>query len=603
MNLNPSDMIDNRYEIEKYLAAGGQGEIYLAKDTRLGSKCVLKRLVTSQHGPQELQEIVDRFSREAKLLASLRHSQLPKVTDYFYYAKDGCYYIAMDYILGQDLQKIIDEKKNNKQVFTIKEVLNIVKQIIDILKYLHFHIDENGKPAPIIYRDLKPSNIIIDKDRVYLLDFGIARQMLTLTTNAVSQNKQNQTRMTMIGTPGFAPLNQIQGKPNPSSDVYALAKTMWCMLTLSDVSEHPIHTILDYYNTDKEKITQTRSDVSECIIEAMMKAMNPINSENYKTIEEFEKSLFSETDQIDMKKTDWMAKAIHFAEKLDKHNLYKTSLADFVKNGELDLAFEKVNINVPISKIIFFINTEPVKRTQLVKASLLYLRGEKQQAVKIFDEYNERELAAEIYIELKEYQKALKIYTKLVIGDPTNTTYYKIIKSLKSEINKQQRESQRVATQKQTNFWQKFWSIIGGKKEAVSFLLSPWVLIIISISIIGELSLELILNHVQLWYDPTHIDWVIRNILFIVIILSINSMFVRFEKNKPKYGLKISLLMLSSLTLILSVKSLSPQLINNLLSLITDIIRLMSSGYLFVMIVSFILAILVKKSENYFSLI
>ncbi|MEW6215937.1 MAG: bifunctional serine/threonine-protein kinase/formylglycine-generating enzyme family protein, partial [Nitrospirota bacterium] len=188
------------------------GAVYKAIDTKFETPCAVKELLPPMGDELEKAQAEDWFKREAKLLNKLDHPNLPKVFDYF--ISDGRYYLVMNYIEGEDLETILET--HGEPGLPEEAVIEWAKQILEVLDYLH------SQNPPIIYRDLKPGNIMIHKDgRVMLVDFGIARAI----------RKGSKTAKTAIGTEGYSPIEQCHGKPEARSDLYALGATMHHLLT------------------------------------------------------------------------------------------------------------------------------------------------------------------------------------------------------------------------------------------------------------------------------------------------------------------------------------------------------------------------------------
>jgi tetratricopeptide (TPR) repeat protein len=208
-------LLVGRYQIIKELARGGFGITYLAKDTHSSrSPCVVKKL-----NPQnaDIETAKTLFQREAHFLSYLQQNQqIPKYFNYFEEEQDS--YIVQEYIEGKSLDKLLD------QLWTKPKVIEFLLEILLILKHLH--------QINILHRDIKPSNIIRrDKDNKFvLIDFGSVKQLDPRYLSYRSSQQQLPLH-TMIGTPGYAPIEQMEGKPGFNSDIYGLGMTAIHLLT------------------------------------------------------------------------------------------------------------------------------------------------------------------------------------------------------------------------------------------------------------------------------------------------------------------------------------------------------------------------------------
>jgi len=208
LSLQKGTVLEGRYEIIKLIKAGGMGAVYRAYDRILGHICAVKELLPSCDD----EKATEWFRREAELLAGLNHPGMPKVTDYFIH--HGRYYLVMNFIEGDDLHKILI--KEGKPGLSEEKVIEIAIEILHILHYLH------SQSPPVIYRDIKPQNIMIEPDgHIVLIDFGIARAI----------ELSNKQLNTAIGTNGYAPGEQYFGMAEPRSDLYALGATIHHLLT------------------------------------------------------------------------------------------------------------------------------------------------------------------------------------------------------------------------------------------------------------------------------------------------------------------------------------------------------------------------------------
>ncbi|MFD3165117.1 PQQ-binding-like beta-propeller repeat protein [Herpetosiphon sp. NSE202] len=215
--LKTGTVLEGRYVIEGVLGIGGMSVVYKGRDTRFKDVtrfCAIKEMFQNSPDSQTRLLSLKNFEREAGLLATLNHPAIPKVYDFF--EETGRAYLVMELIEGHDLETVL-EKANGP--LEEQQVGRWAIQICDVLNYLHGH-----EPEPIIFRDLKPSNMIVTpSDRIVLIDFGIAR-VFTRTDK----------KGTMIGTEGYSPPEQYRGIAEARGDVYALGATLHHLLTNID---------------------------------------------------------------------------------------------------------------------------------------------------------------------------------------------------------------------------------------------------------------------------------------------------------------------------------------------------------------------------------
>lgn len=215
--LLPMQVVAGRYLILEKIAQGGMGAIYKAQDQRLQGKVVaLKEMSEQAIKPSERADVLAAFIREAELLARLDHPNLVRVTDRF--QEGERHYMVMEFIEGETLDTLI---MGRAEPFPEQQVLAWASQLCDVLAFLH------SQDPPIIYRDIKPSNIMVTREtqEVKLIDFGIARFY-----------KPGKKRDTIqFGTDGYAPPEQYgKAQTDERADVYALGATLHQLLTLHD---------------------------------------------------------------------------------------------------------------------------------------------------------------------------------------------------------------------------------------------------------------------------------------------------------------------------------------------------------------------------------
>ncbi len=207
-----------RYEIVDVIGRGGMSIVYKARDLHfphLERWVAVKEMTVTR--PRDREQILAAFEREAHLLAQLRHPAVPVVFDYFTQGDKA--YLVLEFIEGKTLDRVIRETPG---FFPEKQVLQWGIELCDVLHYLH------TRPKPIIFRDLKPANIMVQPDgHLVLIDFGIARLF------------DPEAKGTIIGTEGYAPPEQYRGIITPLVDIYALGATLHHILTKRDPRQEP----------------------------------------------------------------------------------------------------------------------------------------------------------------------------------------------------------------------------------------------------------------------------------------------------------------------------------------------------------------------------
>lgn len=233
------------------------GMVYKAIDS-VGVEYAVKEMHDRFGSPAERDEGIARFVEEAELLHELNHPAIPKV--YRSFIDEGRYYLAMEFIYGEDLEDTLKREHH----FAEPTVLRWADQLCDVLEYMH--------GAGLIYRDMKPANIMIDRDdNVKLVDFGIAKVL------------QPGQRHTMVGTPGYSPPEQYQGLATRESDLYALAATLHHLLTGRDPRDHPPFTF--------PLVTTLRPEISLQTAKALDKALSMEVSQRFPSIDAFRRAL------------------------------------------------------------------------------------------------------------------------------------------------------------------------------------------------------------------------------------------------------------------------------------------------------------------------
>ena len=197
------------------------GSVYRARDLHFSNVTKLvavKEMLNLSPDASVRTTAIKNFEREANILATLAHSGIPRIFDYF--TKEDRSYLVLEFINGEDLESIITRTEG---FLDESQVISWGIELCDVLNYLHNH-----KPEPIIFRDMKPSNVMITKDNhVVLVDFGIAKHF------------QSGEKGTMIGTEGYSPPEQYRGETGQSADIYSLGATLHHLLTKRDPRMEP----------------------------------------------------------------------------------------------------------------------------------------------------------------------------------------------------------------------------------------------------------------------------------------------------------------------------------------------------------------------------
>lgn len=258
-------VLEQRYRIERVVGLGGMGAVYRVSDLRIAGKVwALKQMRAAAQTPQELQWAVATFHREAQMLASLRHPNLPAVSDRFDIGNS--YFLVMEFIKGVTLGELTHERC---APLSEEEVRWCAAQLCDVLAYLH------GQSPPVIFRDMKPGNVMLQSGSgtLKLIDFGIARLF-----------KPGQTRDTvLLGTPGYAAPEQYGTRQtDPRADVYGLGVTLHTLLTGYDPTDTPFQL---------PPVRTLRSDVSAQIEFVITRATELDPMARFQTVEEMRHAL------------------------------------------------------------------------------------------------------------------------------------------------------------------------------------------------------------------------------------------------------------------------------------------------------------------------
>ena len=199
-------LFGDRYIIKQVLGEGNFGRTYLVEDQNFHNrKRVLKKFIANFQG-EGLETAKELFKREADILDTLKHEQIPAIYDHFEY--NNSLYLVEEYIDGDDL--VIEF--NQEGMFSEDKIKLLLKDLLPVLDYLH--------QRNLLHRDIKPDNIMRRRydGKLILIDFGGVKEI-------------SNTRGTLIYTPGYASIEQMTGHPQPASDIYSVGVTCIRLLT------------------------------------------------------------------------------------------------------------------------------------------------------------------------------------------------------------------------------------------------------------------------------------------------------------------------------------------------------------------------------------
>lgn len=223
-------MTGEKYRLVRRLGKGGSSEVYLAEDVRLHKLWALKRV------RKERECLTRQYLKEAELMKLWNHPFLPRIVDV--YEEEAFICIVMDYVEGETLKSLL----RRRGVFSEQQVCLWAKQLASVLWYLH------GQNPPVIYRDMKPENVMITQEGfVKLIDFGVSRQF--------AEDKGSDTEC--LGTVGYAAPEQYgSGQSDERTDIYSLGIVLYELLTGRNLKEPPYEVL---------PVRKLRPEVSEAM--------------------------------------------------------------------------------------------------------------------------------------------------------------------------------------------------------------------------------------------------------------------------------------------------------------------------------------------------
>ena len=212
-------IIEGKYEVLKLIGKGGMSKVYLAMDKNLNKQWAIKEIERKAYDKNN-EVVVASAMAEANMMKKLDYPSLPRIVDII--EKENVIYVVMDYIEGETLSSVLSKEGAQPQ----EVVIEWAKELCRVLDYLH------TQNPPIIYRDMKPANIMLQPNgNIKLIDFGIAREY----------KEQNLADTVSLGTKGYAAPEQFGGKgqTDARTDVYCLGVTLYHLLTGQNPCEPP----------------------------------------------------------------------------------------------------------------------------------------------------------------------------------------------------------------------------------------------------------------------------------------------------------------------------------------------------------------------------
>jgi outer membrane protein assembly factor BamB/tRNA A-37 threonylcarbamoyl transferase component Bud32 len=271
-NLQKGQLLQDRYEVQEVVGRGGMGAVYRARDKNFKAirLVAVKEMITRVTDDLIRKNIYKIFEREANILATLRHPSIPRIYDYF--IENDRAYLVLEFVNGKNLEQIVSEADD---FFTEQQVLGWGVEICDVLDYLHSY-----QPEAIVFRDIKPSNIMINlQGHVALVDFGIAKVF------------EGDQKNTMVGTQGYSPPDQYRGEATPKVDIYAMGATLHHLLTLKDPQlEAP-------FSFGERPINETNANVSPELIAVVDRALAYKPEDRYESTAEMKDALINVAQQ------------------------------------------------------------------------------------------------------------------------------------------------------------------------------------------------------------------------------------------------------------------------------------------------------------------
>ncbi len=266
-------LLGGRYRVVQLMGKCGFGAVYKAHDKRFEAlrAVAIKEMSDAHLSPDERAQALKDFRHEANLLVQLTHPNLPAVSDFL--EEGGKAYLVMEFVEGRSLERVQEEAKGPLDEAL---VMGWAVQLCAVLHYLH------TRPQPIIFRDIKPSNVMVTADnQIKLIDFGIARVFKPSATKDT----------TLLGSQGYAPLEQYgRGQSDPRADIYALGATLFDLLTNSLPADAPSRRVQPHAFATPRQLNPSISQATETII---LRAMEQDPQDRFQSAEAMQQAILA----------------------------------------------------------------------------------------------------------------------------------------------------------------------------------------------------------------------------------------------------------------------------------------------------------------------
>lgn len=406
-------LFNNRYKIIKTIGSGGMGTVYLAESVSLGTRWAIKAIEKKESSNFDL-------LAEPNILKKLKHHALPRIVDIE--EDDNFLYVIEDYIEGNPLDKQLKLRKS----FDEATVIEWAKQLCEVLIYLH-----NQKPNPIIYRDMKPSNIIVSSNnKVSLIDFGIAREF----------KNDSGSDTSYMGTRGYAAPEQYgTSQTDERTDIYSLGVTIYHLLTGKSPNEPP------YEFRQLRQLNKSFSEgiefiVSKCVqnnpvnryqnVDELLKDLENIYMFNsyYKKQKAFEKIkyLIKAGMVIGFSFLIYLSSGVIMNEKTERYDNFINQGYDNLRMYQFDEAtnaFNEANKMIPKNKNSYLGIAQVLFKQANYKECTSYLDSLTTNLPEISEDAKYNYLKGSVFYENKDYVNAIHFFEMAVDEDKNNTEY------------------------------------------------------------------------------------------------------------------------------------------------------------------------------------